>query len=340
MSFWQEVSSKESWDEFVAKESSGSFLQAFEFGDFHQSLGKKVWRLGLGQSGLTGVCLLIKESNKFGNFIYSPGGPLLTKVQDLGSLIKIITQLGKEEKVGFVRFDPRLISEKLASEISSYGLKQVNNFTQPQCTQIIDLTKEWEEIRAGFSRSTRYNLSAVERKGVRVSVSDKVEDIKIFENLLHETAQRQGFRLHAQASYYKKQFEAFAKTNKSKLYLAREPQADGHEILAAAIVIYFGSTVTYLHAASSRKNPKLRASYLMQWKIIQDAKNSGARKYDFWGISANETSSDPWAGVTIFKKGFGGEKICYSPPSDLVLSKGYYLDSILEKARLIIRKWR
>ena len=77
----------------------------------------------------------------------------------------------------------------------------------------------------------------------------------------------------------------------------------------------------------------------MQWKIIEDAKNSGYEKYDFWGVAATDNPNDPWAGVTSFKKSFGGKKVCYEPAYDLIVSKRYYLDVLLEKARLLLRKW-
>lgn len=336
---WREVANREEWNDFVADFQSGSFLQSYEFGEFQQTLGKKIWRLGCKDSQLKGTCLLIKQKTKFGSFLYIPGGPLITENRILESLIKEITQLAREEKVSFVRFDPRIIGPDLASKYLSLGLVKVNNFTQPQCSLVLNLNESLEGIRSKFFESTRYNIGWVQRQGVTIKVSSDINEIELFEKLLSETATRHDFTLHGEKEYYRKQFEAFQKSGKAKLYLAYEPENEGQKVLASAVVINFGKTVTYLHAASSSLKPKLRAPYLMQWKIIEDAKNSGAEIYDFWGVAATDSPNDPWSGVTNFKKGFGGEKICYERAYDLILDKKYLLDSFLEKLRLKIRRW-
>lgn len=336
---WQEISDKDAWNSFLLSQKNNNFLQSFEFGEFYLSLGKKIWRLGFGSKKIDGICLLVKQESKFGNFIYVPGGPFLDDINLLDSLITTITQIAKVENISFVRFDPRIVSQSLDAKFSSLGLKKIKNFTQPQCTQVLDLTKSLEDLKRSFSESTRYNVGWVARKGVRVEFSSDEKDFTHFEKLLQETSQRQNFRLHGEVGYYQKQFKAFLDAGKASLYIAREPSGDGNTVLAAAVIITFGKTVTYLHAASSSKNPKLRAPYLMQWQIIEDAKKAGAEFYDFWGVSASDSKTDPWAGVTGFKKGFGGEKICYDPPYDLVLDKKYWFFSLSERLRKQVQRW-
>ncbi len=337
---WQEFSDQTAWNTFVTGHPNSSFLQSFEFGQFNAALGRKAWFLAEKKASPTGLCLLVKQETKLGSFLYSPGGPLVSSEDSWNSLITIVTQLASEEKVNFVRFDPRQVEPTLASKLQDLGLKEIKNFTQPECSQVLDLTVSLDEIRHGFSESTRYNIGWVARQGVKVKVSDKPEDIEIFENLLAQTSARQGFRLNNQPDYYRKQFAVFSRSGLAKLYLTYEPEEDGNDVLAAAIVINFGEVTTYLHAASSSKNPKLRAPYLMQWQIIEDAKTSGAKTYDFWGIAASDSKKDPWAGVTQFKSGFGGKKVYYQGPYDLALNRAYYLDKVLEKARLLVRRFR
>lgn len=328
------------WDRFLVTNSKSTFLQSYGYGEFYKELGYKIWRLGLtDDQGLIGVCLLVKLSTKLGSFIYCPGGPVNdTWKEGLEIFLEKAVEIGKAEKVSFIRFDPRAISGAQEKVLLEKGLVKTANYTQPQCTQILDLTKSLDEIRKNFSDSTRYNIGWVERKGVRVKISQNPAEVDIFVNLLKETAQRQHFRLYAKENYYKKQYLTLRQKNMAKLFLAYEPEKDGQEVLAAAIVIDYGETATYLHSASSGKNPKLRAPYLMQWKIIEDAKNSGLKKYDFWGVAKDNNPADPWAGVTEFKRSFGGEKICYQKPFDLILTKGYYLETIIEKGRLVFRK--
>jgi lipid II:glycine glycyltransferase (peptidoglycan interpeptide bridge formation enzyme) len=48
------------------------------------------------------------------------------------------------------------------------------------------------------------------------------------------------------------------------------------------------------------------APHLLQWRGIERARARGSRYYDFRGIAGSDHPSDPWAGMTRFKKGFGG----------------------------------
>jgi len=328
------------WELFLNKNPRASFLQSYAYGDFYTKLNQKIWRLGLiTDKGLSGICLLIKQESKLGSFIYAPGGPVCNNFEsDIKFFVEKFSEIGKAEKVSFVRFDSRTLTETEESILLKNNLVQAKYYTQPQCSQILDLTKSLDEIKKNFSDSTRYNVGWVERKGVRVKESQNPSDIDIFVQLLKETAQRQHFRLHAKVDYYKNQYQALKERNLAKLYLAYGPESEGQTVLAAAVVINYGKVATYLHSASSNKNPKLRAPYLMQWKIIEDAKNSGFELYDFWGVAKDNNPKDPWFGVTEFKRGFGGEKVCYKKPFDLILAKDYYWANIIETSRLTLRR--
>lgn len=336
---WIQVNNQQTWDSFLLQNQQNSFLQSFQFGNFYQDLGYKIWRLASGtEQELTSAAMLVKLSTKLGNFLYCPGGPnILDWETDFPGFLDKATEIGKEEKVSFIRLDPRNVTEKQEKILVAKGLVKAANYTQPQCSQVLDLTQTLEEIKNNFSSSTRYNVGWVGRQGVTVEISQDQGEIEVFINLLKETARRQNFHLHAKEDYYKKQFQSLAEKNMAKLFITK---AKTGEILAAAIVVNFGDTATYLHAASSSKNQKLRGPYLMQWKIIEDSKESGYKKYDFWGIAKDDNQSDPWAGVTAFKRSFGGEKVCYQTPYDLELSKTYLVERLIEKTRPVLKKLR
>lgn len=332
---WQIISDKKLWDSSLLANSTNNFLQSSSFGDFHEKLGNQVWRLGkINLDKVVSFAQVVKIKSKLGSFLYVPWGPLLEQEHDIDDLLEVLKEIGTKEEANFIRLEPRVEIK----DWQSLGLRLSPNYTQPECSLLLDLTKSLEELRKGLSESTHYNIGWVARQGVKVEVSNNPGDIEIFLNLLKETAARQKFSLHQSLDYYKEQFLAFEQNSCAKLYLAQAPQETGAEPLAAAIVIYFGDTVTYLHAASSSQQQKLRAPYLMQWKIIEDAKNSGARMYDFWGVAPTDKPNEAWAGVSAFKKSFGGEKICYPKPYDLVLKKQYYTQNLLEKLRPIIKK--
>jgi len=93
---------------------------------------------------------------------------------------------------------------------------------------------------------------------------------------------------------------------------------------------------SYHHGASTHKYPKIPASYLLQWTAITDSLKRGDNIYSFWGIAPDGAKKHPFAGVTLFKKGFGGEMLELVHCMDIPISKRYYLTRAFET----YRKWR
>ncbi|MCX6765289.1 MAG: peptidoglycan bridge formation glycyltransferase FemA/FemB family protein [Candidatus Nealsonbacteria bacterium] len=101
----------------------------------------------------------------------------------------------------------------------------------------------------------------------------------------------------------------------------------------------------YHHGASLSKFNKIPVSYLLQWEAIKEAKKRGCILYNFWGIApeiASESdaskSKHPWAGLSLFKMGFGGYRKDYVKTQDYPITLKYYLNYIIEKIRKIKRR--
>ena len=43
--------------------------------------------------------------------------------------------------------------------------------------------------------------------------------------------------------------------------------------------------------------------------MILDAREAGARRFDFWGITPGGRRVPPWEGFSQFKRSFGGEAV-------------------------------
>jgi alanine adding enzyme len=81
---------------------------------------------------------------------------------------------------------------------------------------------------------------------------------------------------------------------------------DGTPLAATLTIDSFG-TRTYLHGASGNQMRELKATHALQDFVIHDACDAGMLSYDFWGIAREGApKSHPWAGITEFKKAFGG----------------------------------
>lgn len=111
----------------------------------------------------------------------------------------------------------------------------------------------------------------------------------------------------------------------------KKPKQDplNKNYLASALILFTKSSAFYHQGASI--HTKYPAPYLMQWEAIREAKKQGCQLYNFWGIAPDENKDHPWLGLTMFKKGFGGNQIDYLPTYDLIISPKYYLTFCYEK---------
>ena len=332
-----EVLDKNKFDQHVLEQQHAPFLQSFAWGEFQEKIGNKVYRLGFYDGKrLIGITSAFQFRAKYNSYLYIPWGPVLDRWNEslAKEIVDKLVEIAKREHLDFVRLEPRVVNEEEIKILEKLGFRKTKSFTQPECTAIVDLSKSEEELLATMSDSTRYNVRNVERKGVQIRKGD-TRDIETFEKLLEETAQRHNFTTDIHSNYYRKQYEDLNEKGMMEVFVAEFEK----EPLAVSLVTFFGDTTTYLHAASSLSQPKLRAPYLLVWKSMLEGKNQSYKYFDFWGVSPeNASSSHPWSGVTSFKLSFGAKRVCYAPVFDLPTSNKYLLSKFIEVARKPAKK--
>lgn len=320
---------KEEWNDFVLR-NGGSFLQSFEWSEFQQSLGRKIWKI----TNEDFQALIIQHKLPFGkNYLYCPRGPV-TKYDEnnwRSNLQNIIFKL-KEVRPPeiknsiFLRTDPETEdSEANRKILQDMGFKKAPKETQPKRTLLLDVAKSEEELLAQMHPKTRYNIKLAEKHGLRINVM--TNDIVTFEEfwrLMQETVKRDKFQPHPKGYYFRmlnpnakiQTSNQIQNTNfQNRLFVAEYQK----KIIAAAIVNFFGSRATYLHGASDYEYRNLMAPYLLQREQIKESKRRGCVEYDFWGIDEKK-----WPGVTRFKKGFGGKEIEYVGAWDFIFQPFWY----------------
>ena len=229
-----------------------------------------------------------------------------------------IRQIAKQAKSIFLKIEPPIHSHFL----KSFFNKPANKFTkskkeiQVSETLVLDTNKPEQELLNQMHQKTRYNIKLAQKKGVIIQLAEPSDQLAMetFLELLKVTADRDKFHLHNQ-EYYLKMWQVLGKEGMVRLFLARHQD----KVIAANLVCFFGSTVTYLHGASDYKFRDLMAPYLLQWEAISQAKKIGFRYYDFWGVDEKK-----WPGVTRFKMGFSGERVSSLGAFDLVFRPIWY----------------
>lgn len=318
---------KLSWDRFAKKHPLGSFLVSWAWGDFQMNLGNKVWRLQIKEEDeVLSQGLIIKLGLGFGKYLlYSPHPLFINKELTASQQEKLLTLVLKELKelkkeAILVRFDPaETANDKLvASLYRSLGFKKSSKYLQPRYINVLPIdNKKKFALLHRMKPKTRYNLQLAERKGVTVRESHSPKDLETFLKLLKATSRRGKFKPH-QKSYFRKQFEILSRQNMQSLFLAEYQ----NKILAAALVNFFGEKAYYTHGASADDLRNLMASYLLHWQIILSAQEKGCTVYELGGVNPNP--NHPWAGITRFKEGFGGETRALLPTMELPLQNLWY----------------
>ncbi len=231
---------------------------------------------------------------------------------DLNELKKI----GKDNNAIFIRVEPKEnINLKELKKITKKSL--LSGQASPKATQILDISGSEDEILKNMKPKTRYNIRLAEKKGVKVKVSDNVD---VFYELLEKTAKREkGYSPHIK-DYYLKMIKNLKDNNFAHIFIAEHDD----EPLAGILVSFYGDTAIYLHGGFNDLKRNFMAPYLCQWEAIKYAKSQGCKYYDFWGVAESNDPLDPWAGITRFKEGFGGEKVIFTGTYDIVINKFWY----------------
>ncbi|MCK5320219.1 peptidoglycan bridge formation glycyltransferase FemA/FemB family protein [Candidatus Parcubacteria bacterium] len=316
------IKDKNKYNNFIKQQKHSQFLQSWEWGEFQKDVGNKVLRFAIENNGkIAFVISLIKKSLPLGmNYFYSPRiGVKHLNEEIFIFLFKEIKKITKKEKCIFLRFDPR---SKFPISNFQFPISKTID-VQPSRTLILDISKPEEEILKQMHQKTRYNIRLAAKKDIDVRVIKDID--KYFEEfwqLMAQTENRDGFRLHDKNYYLK-----MLKFNNKFIKLIAVFYQD--KMLCANIVSFFGDMATYVHGASSNENRNLMAPYALQWHTIKLSKAYGFKYYDFNGIDEQK-----WPGVTKFKKGFGEKEVGYLGTYDLVFdSCKYNLYKLLRKIR-------
>jgi len=332
-----EVLDKDKWESFLLSRKPGTFLQSWNWGEANKLTGFKIKRLGFYEGKvLVGIAQLIHQPAKRGHHFLIPGGPVI----DYGnkSLFKFATEsiieYARKEKVWFVRIRPDMADSKnLRDMLTKSGYVSAPMHLHGEHTLILDITKDEEDLLKGMRKTTRYLIRKSMNEGYKIRVSKDPKDADILSRLQIETVKRHRF-VGFTKKLFEAQLEAFGKDNQSELFICEKNGVP----LVAAIIIFYGEKAFYHHSGSSESSRSTNASYFTQWEIIKYSKSAGKKYYDFWGIAPTDDPRHRFAGVTTFKKGFGGVRIDWMHAHDLAISSLYWTTRAFETGRRIIRR--
>ncbi len=341
----KEITSKNEWEDFLSQHAEKTFLQSWNWGEFNIQMGGKIWRFGVYDAGLLiAVVLVFKISARRGTFLFIPHGPIVIdnlagkdKKEILELILIQLSEVAKEEKASFIRVSPILIdNEENRNVFLDLGFRQAPIHMHPEVTWELDITLPEEDLLINMRKTTRYLIRQAEKNpDIEIVISDKIEDLKLFWPIYLETAKRHHFVLFSE-KYLEAEFRSFIGNRQILIFLGKYKG----EVVSSAIFVFWQNMCFYHQSGSISKYNKIPVSYLLQWRAIKEAKNRGCETYNFWGIAPDietelgaQKSKHPWAGLSLFKMGFGGYKKNYIKTQDFIISKKYWINYLIESVR-------
>ena len=358
------ATNQQEWDAFLLRQPHRPFLQSWAMGEVYRRIGQEPIRL-MAKDGDTvrGVCFAHVVPARRGRHLSVPYGPVVEmengkwKMENIEELMTELKRIARDKQCSFIRMSPFWVrTPESDTQLKSIGAKHSPLHLLAEHLWYLPLTSPdpWlpipspspspihmteDDLFKNMRSTTRNLIRRAQKEGVTVTASaDPVADIEHFLSLHEVTRKRHGFTPYTN-TFFRAQVEEFAKTNNVILYLARHQG----QVIASSIHMTFGGETSYHHGASVIS--KIPASYLLQWTAIQDAMKRGDHVYNFWGIAPRrmengewkiENAKHPFAGVTLFKTGFGGNLLELIHCIDLPLSARYYITRGFE----MLRKWR
>ena len=314
----EEVTDREIWEKFISSKSEANFLQSYNWGDFHKLLGKTISRVGfLKNQTLVGVMLSVVEKAKRATYLTVPAGPIIDwDNKNLVQLFKeTIQKIARQEKCSFVRVRPQILeSDESKKLFESFGFKNAPMHLHAELTHQLDLTQSEEVLLGQMRKQTRYEIKQAVKLNIKIKTSHNLSDLDSFYDLQIETAKRQGF-VAFDKKFLTSQFSVFAKANQAMLFTSFFEEKK----LAQAFIIFYGNEADYHYGASTLDGREYPGAYLIQWEAIKEAKRRGMKRYNFWGVAPENEVNHRFYGVSVFKRGFGGEDIQYLHAQDLIV---------------------
>ncbi len=249
-------------------------------------------------------------------------------------IMEKIKKLAQERKAVFLRWEFDVPSNNLTIEqlndLRSLGFRRAFEEMQPEHTLILNIASSETDILAQMKQKGRYNIKTAEKSGLNISWSKNPgTELDDFYRLYTEMAKRQKISCR-QKQYFEALLAILGQKGYARAYSAKKNSVP----LAAAIVTYYNDRATYLFGGSSSEMRNLMATYGLHWQVIKDARGLACTEYDFFGIAPDDNEKHPWAGVTRFKKQFGGTEMHLAGSWDLVFRPAeYQMFKMAEKIR-------
>jgi len=313
------------------KSAALPLLQAPFYGSWQARDGKTVIYFTVHDNDrLVAAGLAIKYDAPGGiSFFYCPYGPIAHQwtVDLYDALRDFFTKIAKRTGITFVRLDSPGLND-------IPGVKSVPNHLavtaslQPRTEWLLNISGSQDDIWMGMHKHARYNVRLAERANAKIEFFAPSEaPLHTIFTLMETTAGRDSFSIQSQ-KYYEAVLQSIAGDEGFVALCTIDGKPAAIGLFAA-----YDRMAHYVFAGSSNDFRKIAPPYYLMWNAILESRRRRWHTLNFGGI-ADEVKGVHLAGVTGFKKRFGGYEVTHSNPVDLVYNRPKYaVFSLYKKIR-------
>lgn len=299
------------WDEQLAN-LGGGILQSKAWADFQAAVGRDAVRaMEADKWAWQGF---IRTAPRL-RYLILPYGPVIVKdaAEALGSVIFA----AEDQDADFLRVEP--VGNVTEMDLRAIGARRIGE-VEPQFTFVADLTKSEEELRKALDSGHRNRVNTTEKRGIRIEQVRDTSPTDDFLRLMADTAKHAGIKNYPD-SYYRLMAESLIDAGVGSFYVS---SVEGN-IASVSFVYDWGGTRYYAHTGNDQAlNRQYKVAVSAVWRMMMDAKAAGLTHFDFWGAAPDDSPGHKWAGITSFKKGFGGDRVGTIGTWDIPIHKGKY----------------
>lgn len=175
-------------------------------------------------------------------------------------------------------------------------------------TIVLDISQPLEMIRNQFNQKWRNCLNNAEKRNLIIKTGTDDSIFSVFCQLHEEMINRKRFDVDLDANFYYQVQHLLSGSERFLVSIVYENEVPS----AGHVASFLGDTCVYVLGASHDLGLKNKASYLVQWSVIQKAKEKGCHFYDLCGIDLEKNP-----GGYQFKKKMGGVDVTVPGPFEM-----------------------
>jgi lipid II:glycine glycyltransferase (peptidoglycan interpeptide bridge formation enzyme) len=300
----------ENWNKTI-QSRGGHVLQSAEWANFQGLIGRvpyyaidQDWYWIAYNQQKTGLHYLLATYN-----------PVIER--EVANALESLRVKAEDLNCDFVRVEPT--GNVTPEDLEKFGATKIAD-AEPSTTLILDLTKSLDELRTGLGKTHRNKINTTAKRGIEVEKTTSLNTTKSFLRLMHDTDRRAKIKNHPDW-YFEKMAHSLIEQGAASYYVATVEDTPA----SISLIYDWGDTRYYAYTGNDQVlNRQYNAGISNLWQMIVDAKADGRKYFDFWGIAPEGAVNHPWAGLTEYKKSFGGEIVSNIGTYDIVINKSKY----------------